>query len=335
MASSRKSAPDPSARVSACLARHTRPGDRIGVGYSGGLDSTVLLHLLAALTRAGAGVELRALHVHHGLSPQADAWADHCRAVCAGLDIPIEVLPVRVRPQGEGPEAAARAARYAAYRAAACEAVMLAHHQDDQNETVLLQLTRGATLRGLAAMPEARVLHPGKRLLRPLLDVPRRQLAAYAHAHRLRWVEDESNADTRLARNHLRHLVRPRLEQALPGLAQALPRLARQCGEAAGLLDDLARLDAERTRAGDGYCLARLASLPPARARNLLRWALEQAGGRVRQAPLEEAVRQLAQAAAPGGAAARVRVQFGAVAVLAWQARVWIVPTSVSSPTGC
>jgi len=201
-------------------------GARILVGFSGGLDSTVLLHALHALAPR-FGYVVCALHVHHGLSPNADAWLRCCRRACRALGVPLRVRRVAVtRRGGRGLEAAAREARQAAFRAARGDAIALAHQLDDQAETVLLQLLRGAGGRGASAMPALGALGR-KRLLRPLLDVPREAIAAYARAHRLTWVEDETNASEALTRNYLRHRVGPLIAARFPRWRESLARAAR------------------------------------------------------------------------------------------------------------
>ena len=188
------------------------------VAYSGGPDSTALLHALAQLPAARER-GLRALHVDHGLHADSAAWAEQCRRFCAGLELPCEVVRVHVESQrGEGVEAAARHARYAAFAAQlrAGEALLLAHHRDDQAETVLLKLLRGAGPEGLGGMRERRPLGAGT-LWRPLLhDITRAQLHDYVVAHGLPCIDDPSNADTRLARNQLRHEILPRLAAHWP-----------------------------------------------------------------------------------------------------------------------
>ena len=214
------------------------PGAPTCVAFSGGLDSTVLLHALASredVRRRG----LRALHVHHGLHPGADAWADHCAATCAALGVPLAVARVDVAPDGRGPEAAARAARHAAFADALGdgEVMALAHHRDDQAETFLLRALRGSGPEGLAGMRPWRRCGRG-RLWRPLLAVPRASLLDYARAQGLRWIEDPSNADTALDRNFLRAAVLPLLRERWSDADAALARTATLSGEAAGLLSD-------------------------------------------------------------------------------------------------
>lgn len=258
------------------LDRHLATADsRLVVGLSGGLDSVVLLDLLAdAAPRRG--IVLSAAHVHHGLSPHADAWAEFCEQLCRGYGIPCSVLRVAVpRDSGQGVEAAARAARYTALLALECDALALAHHRDDQVETLLLQLLRGAGLPGLAAMPEQR-LAAGRLLLRPLLDLPRSQLAVYAQAKQLRWIEDESNLDAAYDRNFLRHEILPHIEQRFPAARRTIARSAAHLAEAAELLQEYAQQDlAACVRQGRLDLLA-LAELTAARARHVLRCWLAQ-----------------------------------------------------------
>lgn len=200
-------------------------GRRLAVGLSGGIDSVVLLDLLRRARRR-EGFRLEAVHVHHGLSPRADAWARACRALCRQWRIPLVVRRVKVRRQGRGLEAAARAARREVFAGHPAPVIALAHQLDDQAETVLLNLLRGAGVRGASAMPVVGRLGE-KTLLRPLLAVPRREIVAYARAQGLAWVEDESNRDATLTRNFLRLHVGPLLETRFPRWRESLARAAR------------------------------------------------------------------------------------------------------------
>ena len=201
---------------------------RLLVGFSGGLDSTVLLHSLAQLE--GVKERLQALHIHHGLSPNADDWAQHCASQCAQLQIPLQTVRVEVTPSGNGLEEAARQARYAAFCAYSQpgDLLLLAQHADDQTETFFMRLLRGAGLDGLAGMPAQRPLQPGVTLLRPLLDYRRSELQAWAIAEKLAWIEDESNADNRYDRNWWRNKLLPQLWQRFPGRQAALARSLQQ-----------------------------------------------------------------------------------------------------------
>lgn len=299
MASTRKPrSADLQIRVRDFLATRIFPHARLCLGYSGGLDSTVLLHLLAGL-RQTLDFELGAVHVHHGLSPNADVWVSVCEANCRRLDVPLEVHRVSVVADGEGIEAAARAARYAVFAGQSADFVLVAHHGDDQAETLLLRLLRGAGVHGLSAMAEERGL-AGMRLLRPLLDVAREELLGYARLHRLVHVEDESNVDLSLSRNWLRRRVLPELEARFPAGRVVLARTADRLAESAELLDDLARLDLVAVENEAGLDLAELGKLGEARARNLLRyWLRARTGTAPYAAHLDELLGQLLNAA-PG-----------------------------------
>jgi tRNA(Ile)-lysidine synthase len=248
------------------------------IAFSGGLDSTVLLHLLACLARTQSLPALSAIHVHHGLQAVADAWPAHCRRVCAALGVPLQVVSVQVRP-GASVERAARDARYAAFIAATQrnEVLLTGQHRDDQAETLLFRLLRGAGARGLAAMPRQRPLGQGH-LLRPLLDVSRAELENYAAEQGLDWIEDPSNNDLRYARNYLRQRVLPVLSAQWPQASLTLARSAAHLSEAQGLLDELAQIDLHHARTPGAFDwlglqsleLAPLRALSPARQRNAL-----------------------------------------------------------------
>jgi tRNA(Ile)-lysidine synthase len=302
---------------------------RLAVGFSGGLDSTVLLHAVCAVAQDFGALPAIAIHVHHGLQPAADDWAVHCGQVAADLGATFVMRRIDVqRAVGESPEAAAREARHAALASAvaeyAADALLLAHHRDDQAETVLFNALRGTGLGGLAGMPVARALRPvtadhgtpdhvtsrkglsrlgssapspsarNALLLRPLLDLPRTALDAAAREHGLRWIEDPSNADTVLRRNLLRQGVLPLIETGIPQARASLARLAGHAAEASKLVDDLADLDAAAWTDARGLRCVAFAELPPHRARNLLRRQLALAGLRMPDASrLEEMLRQL------------------------------------------
>lgn len=249
------------------------------VAFSGGLDSTVLLHLLVQLSRQASLPPIHAIHVHHGLQAEADAWAQHCQRVCDGLCVPLRIRHVQVSA-GASLERAAREVRYAAFDEVlgSGELLLLAQHQDDQAETLLYRLLRGAGVRGLTGMPAQRPLAQGH-LLRPLLDVPREHLLDYARQHGLSWVNDPSNADTELARNFLRAQILPRLRPHWPQAAAVLARAAEHQAEAQTLLDELASEDLRACQADSllGWLelpcldLTAVRCLSDARQRNLLR----------------------------------------------------------------
>jgi len=247
------------------------PDLAICVALSGGVDSTALLAALAQ-ARSG-GLRLRALHVNHGLHPNAKRWSAHCRKLAQRLEVPLKVLSVTVpRERGGSLEEAARVARYRCFaqQLRGGEALLTAHTQDDQLETVLLQLFRGGGLPGLAAMPAVAPLGAGK-LVRPLLGRSRRELETWVRARGIAWIEDDTNLDERFDRNYLRRRVLPAVRQRWPGVAAAAARSARHAAEAQGLLAALAQADLERARDGASLSVKALRSLPPDRRRNVLR----------------------------------------------------------------
>ncbi|WP_085715687.1 tRNA lysidine(34) synthetase TilS [Pseudomonas sp. B28(2017)] len=253
------------------------------IAFSGGLDSTVLLHLLAYLEKTESLPALSAIHVHHGLQAAADAWPEHCRSVCAALDVPLQVIRVQVQP-GASLERAARDARYHAFSQVIRpgEVLLTAQHRDDQAETLLFRLLRGAGVRGLSGMPLQRPLGKGH-LLRPLLDATRAELETYAAEHQLRWIEDPSNQDRQFSRNFLRHQVFPVLTSRWPQAMATMARSAAHLSEAQGLLDELAQIDLNLARTVSEFDwlglpsleLASLEKLSVARQRNALSHWLE------------------------------------------------------------
>ena len=375
MANSRRSSPGGKRAglvrlVEACLRGTVQPGDRLLVGLSGGLDSVVLLDILGRIARRRR-IRLSALHVNHQLSPNAPAWERFCRRACRERSIPFRRARVRVAP-GDSVEASARAARYAALLAQPAEYVALAHHQDDQAETVLLQLLRGAGVRGLAAMPlvgkeeggrrkdeparrkaergrrkeepfkvdkdtSSFVLHPSSfdtsliphpSIIRPLLDVSRSEIERYARRRKLSWVEDESNRDTRFARNFVRHELLPVLAGRFPSYRETLARSARHLGEAARLLDELAEIDAAQACREGVLAAAVLRACSPARARNLLRWFLGRCGVAMpNTGRLDETLRQIVAAKED----ARVKVDLAGHDLYRWKGGLHLVPRRESA----
>lgn len=254
------------------------------VALSGGLDSSVLLHLLVKLRASHPLPPLSAIHIHHGLQPVSIEWVADCQALCQRLNVPLTVKSVQVLP-GASMERAARDARYQAWEAqlAPGEVLLLAQHQDDQAETLLLRLLRGAGVRGLAAMPASRRLGAGY-LCRPLLGVSRAALAHWAAQQQLTWCEDPSNQDTRIARNFLRQRIFPLLREQWPAVSSVFARNAEQCADAETLLAELAALDTNAAAAEQcptwlqalpSLALAPLRALSDARQRNALRHWLQ------------------------------------------------------------
>ncbi|MEA9978793.1 MULTISPECIES: tRNA lysidine(34) synthetase TilS [unclassified Pseudomonas] len=249
------------------------------IAFSGGLDSTVLLHLLADLATREPLPPLSAIHIHHGLQAAADAWPEHCAVVCGALGVPLQVIRIDVKP-GASVERAAREARYAAFNQVleVDEVLFTAQHRDDQAETLLFRLLRGAGVRGLSAMSEQRALGKG-RLLRPLLNASRAALEAYAAEHSLRWVEDPSNANSEFSRNYLRRQVMPLLVGRWPQATASMARAAGHLAEAQGLLDEVAAQDLAEADSPSAFpwlglpslALAPLKHLSLPRQRNALR----------------------------------------------------------------
>lgn len=297
------------------------------VALSGGLDSTVLLEAMCSLRDRFPAGGLRAIHVHHGLHVEADEWVRHCEARCARLGVPLTVLRVHARAgRGESPEARAREARYEALAAALSpgEVLLTAHHADDQLETVLIQLLRGAGVAGLAAMPAEAGFGPGWHH-RPLRDFTRVALRDWAVAQAMEgWVEDPANEALHYARNHLRSEVLPAVRAHWPAAAVTVSRSARHCAEAAELLDELAATDAVVCMVEEGALhMPALARLSPARCRNLLRWQSRQLG-----LPVPDERRLATLLHQLFGAAGDRQPQLRWPGVVAWRHadRLWLIP---------
>ena len=312
------------ALIHAALARDAAPVT-LRIAYSGGRDSHVLLHWLASERAALGPHRLRAAHVDHRLHADSARWAEHCAAVCAALDVPLDVHHVNARPaSGDSPEAAARAARYAALAAGLEDGDLLltAHHQTDQAETVLLALVRGSGLAGAAAMPAQRRFGRGW-LLRPLLDWPAVRVARYADDHGLAWAEDPSNRDARFDRNFVRAEALPLLAGRWPAAATTLARHAAHAADAQALLDEIATADGAHA---PQLAVVQLAALSPARQRNLLRaWLHRHGAAAPSAARLDELLRQALTAAGDR----QVAVAVGAHRVRVWRGALYLTPSAV------
>ena len=253
----------------------------VGVAYSGGLDSSALLHLMHRFAAQHA-IDLFAFHIHHGLSAQADHWLDHCAAECAKLKITFAAVRVQlIDVQNTGVEAAARTVRYAALGALCRQhqvpLLLTAHHQDDQAETVLLQLLRGSGVAGLSGMDSANhapdLLGDAHTMMaRPLLGFSRGQLADHVAAATIDYVDDASNSDTRYARNALRHQVMPALAEFFPAFQARVARSAMHAQAAQRLLVELAALDLAQCAEGDALMISQVRLLSTDRIDNLLRY---------------------------------------------------------------
>lgn len=319
--------------VKAFLSRYPCAGHR-WLGYSGGLDSTVLLHILAGLE-----IPVRAIHIHHDLSPHADDWQARCIESAESLGVPIVTRRVMVAADDGGLEQGARRARYQAFAEllGAGDQLLLAQHGDDQVETFLLRLLRGAGVRGLAAMPEWRPLVEGASdnavLARPLLGVGRDQLEAFARDCGLRWIEDESNSDLAFDRNYLRARVIPELSTRWP-VRERVARAVDNLREAADLLQDLGMADLSGCdwrgeRFGESVDLELLQQLPRRRQKNLLRSWLRRTGDDMPPArQLDESLAQALDAAEDS----ELAVSLGERVVRRFRKRLYLTPQLPAVP---
>lgn len=251
------------------------------IGLSGGLDSVVLLHAMARLRdQPGADFQLRALHINHQLQDQAQSWEQHCSSLCAKLGVEFTSTTVAIAG-GSGIENAAREARYREFEATLLqgEELLLAHHRDDQMETLLLRLMRGSGSRGLSGIPRSRALG-ASRLLRPLLDIDREELQSYAESEQLAWVEDHSNKDEGFDRNYCRHSLLPLIESRWPGYRESWSKSAVLASESEALLQELAAIDLAQIATESASIVSRekLLVLPEPRRRNVLRHWLARLG---------------------------------------------------------
>ena len=254
--------------------------DRFVVAFSGGLDSTVLLHALVS-SRNTHQIPVLAVHIDHGLHDDSANWSKHCESFSDSLGVECVSANVDVdADSGQGTEAAAREARYGAFRSLlkAGDWLLSAHHKDDQAETLLLNLMRGSGPAGLAGIGEIRPFAAGW-LVRPLLSISRSELKDYAGVHSLTWIDDPSNEDQKFDRNYLRHEIMPRLDARWPEVTNRLRRSAYLAGEASQLLDQLADADlGDMGERPDRLALSKLRQLPPERQRNLLRYVVRELG---------------------------------------------------------
>ena len=305
------------------LSRHLKPNQPVLLALSGGLDSSVLLHLLAAAKQT-TPFELHAMHVHHGLSPNADAWADFCTQQCQLLNVPLEVVHVQLDLNSkQGIEATARQLRYEALfdfklNGIAPDFIITAHHQDDQAETLLLQLFRGAGVKGLASMG---CVDESRRLMRPLLDVSRQTLQEYAEQNNIRWCDDESNDNTQYERNFVRHDVMPVLATRYPSVKSVLARTASHLAEANDLLDTLAKIDADKLLQNNSLSLQGLTALDLPRAKNLLRWWFSQ---NQLAMPTSEHLNEIIQQLFNAKADANINIQLQHLSLKRYQQRVYL-----------
>lgn len=307
---------------------------QILVGFSGGLDSTVLLHQLVLLREHSPDLRLRAVHVHHGLSQHADEWVSHCQRQCEQWQVPLIVQRVTVPSRGDGLEAAAREVRYRAFLQTRQpdEILATAQHQDDQCETLLLALKRGSGPAGLAAMPGER-LFAGMRQIRPLLNYTREQLEACARYWQLAWIEDDSNADDRYDRNFLRLRVLPLLQQRWPHFTRAASRSAQLCAEQEQLLDELLEEELTALMSGQGALLIQpmTGMSAPRRAALLRRW-IARVGGDM---PSREQLQRIWQEVALSREDANPRLTLGQWEIRRYQGALWRIRTIAPPDSVC
>lgn len=307
---------------------------RIHVGFSGGLDSTVLLHLVHEWwqQKPADRPSLQAIHINHRIQADADRWQSHCEQLCRQWGIPCFSKAVAVDTTLASLEQQARLARYQVFRGQVKpgEVLLLAHHRDDQVETLLQRLARGSGPLGLGAMAPFHDRH-GFRVVRPLLDCDREQLEAYASQQNLSWIEDPSNVDESIERNFVRRQLLPRWRSVQPRLNHTLARSARLARESAQLLDDLAQLDRGGVRPDDGLVLDRLLPLSPSRRHNLLRFWLRSLGI---QPPSEVVLGHIINDVALAGADAQPLVTWGAYSVRRFQGVLYGLDQALPEPQG-
>lgn len=307
--------------VASLLVAHGVRGKRLCVGLSGGVDSVVLMDTLDRL-RAEFQLVLSAVHVNHQISRHAGEWEAFCETLCKARGVDLTVNRVSVIDDGSGIEASARALRHQAYAAIDVDFVALGHHLDDQAETFLLQLLRGAGSKGLAGMPVFRPSRNGMAaILRPLLAIRRDEIESHARARALRWVDDDSNADSRFDRNFLRNEVLPLLRSRFPGYRETLVRAGRNLADDLILAADLATLDTGGADAAS-VSVELLRRLSDARALNVLRHLFSRRNLPMPQrSMLEEALRQSREARPD----AEMRVDFGGYALRCYRGNVELV----------
>jgi tRNA(Ile)-lysidine synthase len=324
------------------------------IGFSGGVDSVVLLDLLVSLS-VPLEFALSAVHINHGISPRAAEWSSFCQHLCHSRGVPLETAKLKIsREPGVSLEAAAREERYRIFSKLQADYVVLAQHLDDQAETVMLQLLRGAGVKGLSAMPVVRAIRgagikdpwqpqsgpvvdagtpPYPRILRPLLEISRREIEDYAWGHALQWITDESNDDTAFDRNFLRRDFFPLLEKRFPSYRKTFLRASGHMAEASALLDELAVVDSSECARTGSIEIERLRQLSFLRAKNLLRYVLTRSGAILPStAKLEDMLRQLLAS----GPDAKLHVRFGSTEVGAFRGLIHIRNAGATlSPDWC
>lgn len=311
-----------------------RPGsafpERLVIGFSGGLDSTVLLHLARQWQQQHPAVPLLALHVNHQLQPHADSWQQQCETLCRQWQIPFIGETVQVDRSSASLEQSARDARYSAFQrhTRPDDLLLLAHHRDDQVETLLQRLLRGSGPLGLGGMGLVSRQN-GLTIARPLLEFDRAALEQYARRQNLSWIDDPSNSDSQFERNFLRHDALPLLRTRWPQLNQTLARSARLSRESAALLDELAQLDLGEPVADGGLPVSQLQRLTEPRARNLIRYWLRQQGASL---PSEVQLQRVLDEMIPAPVDARPEILWGGQALRRYREVLYCVPLLPPAP---
>ncbi|MBY0474926.1 MAG: tRNA lysidine(34) synthetase TilS [Nitrosomonas sp.] len=309
--------------------RHIKPGDHLTVALSGGVDSVVLLHILVTLSRE-MPLTLSAVHVNHGISSNATLWSKFCCHLCHAYGVSIYIAYLKIKKEkGESLEARAREERYRVFNQIQANYVVLAQHLDDQAETLLLQLFRGAGIKGLCGMPLVRKQSSiaAPQILRPLLEISRDEIEAYGRLNKLNWINDESNNNTIFNRNFLRHDVFPILKKRYPNYPKTLLRTSRHFSEASLLLDELAVIDNEHCVVLGNIQINHIRLLSFARAKNLLRYKLLQQGiTPPSTAKLETILHQILSA----GPDSQPCISFGNTEIRSYKGSIYILPSKTS-----
>ena len=307
------------------LLSYIRPTSHLTIALSGGIDSVVLLHILAMLSKQ-MEFTLSAVHVNHGISRNAAIWSRFCCNLCYIYGISIDVTYLNIKKEsGVSLEAHARDERYRIFAQVQADYVILAQHLDDQAETLLIQLLRGAGIKGLRAMPVIRKLTSSDakpQILRPLLEITRSRIEAYARKNKLNWINDESNDAIQFHRNFLRHQILPLLKERYPNYPSVLLRTSRHMAEASLLLDELAELDKGKCLVSGKIEIDNLRKLSFPRAKNLLRYTLLQEGATLPSTiKLEEILKQLMSISLDN----KFHVTFGSTEVRCYKGAVYVL----------
>lgn len=307
------------------LLAHIKQGDHLTIALSGGIDSVVLLHVLAALSKQ-LPFTLSAVHVNHGISNNATLWSKFCCNLCQTYGISIYVAYLKIKKEtGVSLEAIAREERYRIFRLMQADYVVLAQHLDDQAETLLLQLFRGAGIKGLSAMPfvKKQISDNAPQILRPMLEISRSKIETYAQQNKLNWINDESNDSIIFDRNFLRHEILSVLKKRYPSYPKTLLRTSRHLSEASALLDELAAIDSEHGVISGKLRIDYLRKLSFSRAKNLLRHTLLQQHITLpNTVKLKEILSQLLSA----GPDSQIHIHFGNTEIRCYKGIVFILP---------